>query len=602
MSLCDLPLELFRAIVYEAVISSYFYTSLELRLVNSKPRHRYNIPHASYIHTPTTNRETTEVFDVVVLDSVLDTCFLQHSTSFTISDDLAFTALFRRVTDPAVRAPALVGTIRDFSSRLHAHAPSIPLAKCQETLCRAALQQRTPLSIFNRQASDAVSTDSQHQQPADEMDSATQLTWLACLVHIYNGNLAALKGTPELIEQSFRDRDDPLFGCLALFAVRFSTDDVSIYLYDHSTVCQSPTATRRRLLRDAASHNRVALIRRALVSIYNDDDPGYFPLLASTNNDPAALTRHYDVTASPFPQYLRSAAENGHLDIIHTYLTHWNGTYLNPPHRDRLGKSSAGYLRRTNYRRRAQLIESCMLAACAYGQAAVVNWVINTIGYAVERHRLFEPMTDPLHLVAVSGNISLLRQLIALYKRHVTRDTILRIMAWSAENCDPAVVAVYWEYLHRRPLDDWDPASDTVDFCAGVIVKAWAAGGVRRGDAAQLRVALTRDVAIPDRYLADLVEDAATDGQVGCLAVFRELVPSFDILGRRMMQWSWNGCNRRRVETLLASGVPPPEGFCEDTLRSWSPWDYRLRPVPLVSRSRAKAGVFPQMDVRWTYF
>ncbi|EPS40853.1 hypothetical protein H072_5287 [Dactylellina haptotyla CBS 200.50] len=541
-SINDLPVEILRGIIDQVVLSTGFYAALELRRVN-------------------------KLFDVITLDSALDTSQDDHEDAIylDISDELAFTALHRRVTDSATRSPALVSTIRTLSEKIYDYDPSLELNNIQECLCWTAIIQNSAAGIFNwRKGEYTTSVNAKHKAlqkgiakiEADGYDGDV-LDWYICLIHTFFYDFENLKEVYELMvkrgdkgkygSKPF-DYQNPVFMSIPLAAVRFATHEIAIWCYKNSTIAATIGQEREDFLKIACTFGRTEIIKYLAEESKDLDDT------------------ETELSFGECPRWATSADQ---LELVKVLLVECE-EYL--------------------FKNVAREVQWVFLTACTHGNLGIAKWCVEEKGFSPESGLKTQGLrfNRPLCQATQSGNAELVRWLIEVCQLG-SPDQLRISFEWAMKYAGVDMVELYFE--KGLPVD-----IEASEWVGGPIVEAtFAAAATNRPD--HLKYALKHGVYLTGGDEHTVVAKAASGGAVKSLKVIEEHFGEecWEYVTKMEMRNAIDGRDGRAVEALQAVGIKVPEGWNE---REMLKWDTSAHIIPTFNWSRKKWGYWPY---RWTY-
>ncbi|KAK6511713.1 hypothetical protein TWF481_000619 [Arthrobotrys musiformis] len=530
VTISDLPVEILRSILDQVVLSTGFYGALELRLVN-------------------------KLFDIIVLDSVLDTDRDSHPDTgyLDITPYLTYTALYRRVTDPATRSPLLVSKIRALTAKIHAYEPSLPLDGIREALCWTAILECTGVAIFNwRKGNSYSSINSKHEKIKRELNKSDDvdeewLDWYLGLIYAYNHDFDNLQAVYEKSEAKGKvinlDHESVVFGTIPIVAARYGTEEMAIWAYDHSTICKPRGPARQDFIRYSALFGRIGIIKH-LVEEKGDREEKYLS----------------------FTEVPRWATSFGQFELVKWLL-------------------SDGWMVFEDVSGEAKYI---FLAACTHGNLEIARWIVEEEEFEPEPGEKTKSLRHgrPLCIATQSGNAELVSWLLGIESLGGEEEMLLSFK-WAMRYAGLDMVKLYFE--KGLPID-----VDSEDWIGGAVIRAATDAG-KKGRAEHLRWVMENGVVFKGGDERVLVFKTAQGGSVRCLKVLRDLLDGYESIAKEEIQKAWDVKDRRAVETLLKEGIGKPDGFDESIL---STWKYEMRVVSTFNSSRKEWGYWPYF---WNY-
>ncbi|KAF3920338.1 hypothetical protein ABW20_dc0101018 [Dactylellina cionopaga] len=517
VGLPDLPVEIVRNIIDQVVLSTGFYAALELRRVN-------------------------KLFDIIVLDSVLDIDRDSHIDLgyLGISDDLAYTALHRRVTDTATRSPPLVPRIRLLTDKIHKCQLDIPISTIQQALCWAVIFEHGSLAIFNWRKGEAHNSINRKHDKLNRTLQDTEeeqcLDWYLCLVYTYGYYFARLK---ELHGKGGVDLDyeHPVFGYIPLIAARFSNEDLIIWCYDNSFVAKREGERQSDFLRYTTTHGRIQMME-GLIKTFSQRDGEM--ILSFTD----------------CPKWATGAAQFDMLKLLlgGGYDAFWNLKVE---------------------------LEFVFMTACKHGNLEIAKWVVEEKGFQPTPGPKQKGLrfSRPLCQATQSGNMELVRWLMEL-EGLGTEEQLILSFKWAMKYAGVDMVELYFK--------------KGVPVKSRKIVQATIKAGIL-GRPDHLRMAMQHGVQFLEKDQGTVVYGAAATGNSKCLKVLRELLGEYKEVARAKIQQAWDSEDRRAVETFLEDGIEKPKWYDESRIRTWN---YQARMVPTFNVSRKGWGWWPY---QWNY-
>ncbi|RVD83177.1 uncharacterized protein DFL_007576 [Arthrobotrys flagrans] len=529
-TISSLPVEILRSIIDQVILFTGFYAALELRLVN-------------------------KLFDIIALDSVLDTDRDSHSDTgyLDITADLAYTALHRRVIDTATRSPLLVSKIRSLTTKIHDYEPSLPIDRIRETLCWTAILECGGVAIFNwRRGGSYASINNKHEKIKKELQKTNdehndRLDWYLCLIYAYSHDFENLKRIYERAEEKEKpvnlDHESVAFGTIPIVAARYGTEEMAIWTYDHSTVCKPKGSVRQEFIRYTALFGRIGIMKH-LVEERGDREEKY---LAFTDTP-------------------RWATSFGQVNLLKWLV-------------------KDGWMVFEDVSKEAKYI---FLAACTHGNTEVARWIVEEEGFEPEPGEKTKSLRHgrPLCLATQSGNVELVSWLLDI-ESIGGNDEMLLSFKWAMRYAGLDMVELYFE--KGLPID-----INKDDWVGGKVVKAAIDAG-KKGRAEHLRWVMENGVVFKGGDEHVVVYKTARGGSVKCLKVLRDLLDGYEAIAKEEIQNAWDVRDRRAVETLLKDGIEQPNDFSENTLNRWT---YEMRVVSTFNWSRKKWGYWPYL---WNY-
>ncbi|EGX49859.1 hypothetical protein AOL_s00076g500 [Orbilia oligospora ATCC 24927] len=530
LTISSLPVEILRNIIDQVVLSTGFYAALEVRLVN-------------------------KLFDIIVLDSVLDTDRDSHldTGSLDITPDLAYTALYRRVVDTATRLPLLVSKIRSLTTKIHEYEPSLPIDGIREALCWTAILECGGVAIFNwRKGGFYTSINKKHDKINQEIQKTDKedekwMDWYLSSIYAYSHDFENLTRIYERAEEKGKpvdlDCESVVFGTIPIIAARYGTEEMAIWAYDHSTVCKPKGPVRQEFIRYTALFGRIGIMKH-LVEEKGDRDEKY---LAFTDT----------------PKW---ATSFGQIDLLKWLI-------------------ADAWMVFEDVSKEAKYI---FLAACTHGNTEIARWIVEEEEFEPEPGEKTKSLRHgrPLCLATQSGNVDIVSWLLGL-ENMGTKDEMLLSFKWAMRYAGLDMVKLYFE--KGLPID---PSQN--DWVGGKVVKAAIDAG-RKGRAEHLRWVMENGVVFKGGDEHAVVYKTAEGGSLKCLKVLRDLLEGYETIAKEEIQNAWDVKDRRAVETLLTDGVEKPKGFCENTLNGLK---YQVRVVSTSNWSRKKWGYWPYL---WNY-
>ncbi|KAK6510552.1 hypothetical protein TWF506_009657 [Arthrobotrys conoides] len=529
-TISSLPVEILRDIIDQAILSTGFYAALELRLVN-------------------------KLFDILVLDSVLDTDRDSHLDTgyLDITPNLAYTALHRRVVDPATRSPILVSKIRSLTTKIHEYEPSLSIDGIREALCWTAILECGGVAIFNwRKGGFYSSINSKHERIKKEIlktneEDGEWMDWYLCLIYSYSHDFDNLKRIYERAEEKGNpvdlSRESVVFGNIPIITVRYGTEEMAIWAYDHSTLCKPKGPARQEFIRYTTLFGRIGVIKH-LVEEKGDREEKY---LAFTDTPKWAISF-------------------GQVDFLKWLI-------------------GDGWMVFEDVSKEAKYI---FLAACTHGNTEIARWIVEEEEFEPEPGEKTKSLRlgRPLCLATQSGNVELVSWLLGL-EGMGTKDEMLLSFKWAMRYAGLDMVKLYFE--KGLPID---PSRD--DWVGSKVVKAAIDAG-KKGRAEHLRWVMENGVVFKGGDECAVLYKTAQGGSTKCLKVLRDLLNGYEAIAKGELQNAWDAKDRRAVEALLKDGIEKPNGFSESTLNSWK---YQTRVVSTSNWSRKKWGYWPYL---WNY-
>ncbi|KAK6335100.1 hypothetical protein TWF718_010541 [Orbilia javanica] len=530
ITISNLPVEILRSILDQVILSTGFYAALELRLVN-------------------------KIFDIIVLDSVLDTDRDSHLDTgyLDITPDLAYTALTRRVVDTATRSPLLVSKIRSLTTKIHDYEPSLPVDGIRQALCWTAILECGGVAIFNwRKGGAYASINNKHEKIKKEIKSTDDeqekwLHWYLCLIYAYTHDFENLKRVYEKGEASGisvnLDYESVVFGTIPIIAARYGTEEMAIWTYDHSTICKPRGSLRQEFIRYTALFGRIGVMKH-LVEEKGDREEKYVAF-----------------TDAP-----RWATSFGQVELLKWLV-------------------GDGWMVFEDVSQEAKFI---FLAACTHGNLEVAKWIVEEEEFEPEPGEKTKSLRNgrPLCLATQSGNVELVSWLLDI-ESIGGKDEMLLSFKWAMRYAGLDMVKMYFK--KGLPID-----SDEDGWVGGKVVKAAIDAG-RKGRTEHLKWVMENGVVFKGGDEHALVYKTAQGGSVKCLQVLRDLLDGYETIAKEEIQKAWDVKDRRAVETLLKAGTEQPYGFSENDLNSWK---YEIRVVSTFNCSRKNWGYWPYL---WNY-
>ncbi|KAK6541955.1 hypothetical protein TWF694_007727 [Orbilia ellipsospora] len=538
IGLLSLPVEIFRNIINHVVLTTGFYASLEIRLVN-------------------------KLFDTITLDEVLDTPRKAHkdSNSVTISDELSYTALHRRVIDSVVRSPPIVSTIRTISQKLLAHEPALDIVKIHKCLCWITIMETPASSLFARLKADYDPRQSAIKDRIQELEviefTDEVLDWFLAVYYTVFYEFDNFKRVCERIKERpagdkktpWRiDYISPIFGPIPIMAVRFATEELAIWAYENSTICAYGGTRREEYLRYTSIFGRQSII----LKLFEE-----------------SKTREKYERVLSFGDCPRWAAGAGGLEMVQTLL-HYGDDF-------------------DVYEDVSQELEWVFLAACTHGHYNVALWCVDGGNLKPRRGSKGKGLRygRPLCQATQSGNVEMVRLLMGL-KDFVTQEDLVMSFKWAMRYAGLDMVQLYFE--KGLKIDDEMEGNKTRRKILKVIFDT-----ASKERPQHVEWILEHKVVLEGEDKNAAVRAAANGGAVKCLGVLKKFIRDWEQVANTEIRKAYDLKDRRAVEVLLKVGAEPPEGWNETQVRGW---EYSSHIVALVSHSRKKSGYWPQ---QWNY-
>ncbi|KAF3931398.1 hypothetical protein ABW19_dt0201317 [Dactylella cylindrospora] len=489
-------------------------------------------------------------FDVLVLDSVLDTSRDEHPDIgyHELSDELTYVALLRRVVDTATRNPPLVHKIREITAYLNKFYPDIPTSSIHEALCRSVVLECGGLAIFNyRKGSNHSSISQKHDRlnaALDEMkmDSDT-INWVRGLIYAYSRDIQQLK---ELADARKLDMNETssVFGALPVVAARYADEATALWCYKESSVCKTEQTYRQEFMRYVCCYGRMEAAEHILAE--KDSTGG---------------------KATTFADCPRWAASWGKMEVLRLLL----GRGLEIC--DNMEKQ----------------LEIAFLAACTHGQLDVAKYIVEEMRYVPKpgdkgkglRH------SRPLCLATQSGNVELVRWLLEF--EQLSKPSELELsFKWATRYATIDMVKLYFE--EGLPVDINDN-----EWVGGRVVRA-GIDAAKNGKVEHLRFMMENGVVFRGGDEHSIIYKTAGTGAIKSLKILRELLDGYVEIAPEEFAKAWRMRNRRAMESFIEEGIQLPSWLRKERIRTH--YEYERRIVPIVNWGRKKWGIWPY---QWTY-
>ncbi|KAF3916130.1 hypothetical protein AA313_de0202494 [Arthrobotrys entomopaga] len=538
ISLLDLPVEILRSIINHVVLTTGFYASLEIRLVN-------------------------KLFDTITLDEVLDTPQESHKDfndfdNITVSDELAYTALYGRVIDSVARSPPIVSTIRAISQELLKYEATLDIAKIHRCLCWTAIVKTQPCSIFARLGGSNGFKQTVLRNSIQALESIEfndeVLDWFLAVYYTVFYEFDNLKRVYERIkDRHTKDRmtpwrmdyTSPIFGAIPIIAVRFATEELAIWAYDNSTVCGYGGVRREDFLRYTSIFGRQTIIMKLF-----EESEG----------------RSRSEKIISFGDCPRWAAGAGASDMVRVLLVDGGdfGVFENE----------------------LLELELVFLTACKHGHYDIALMCVEEAQLKPDRGGKGKGLRygRPLCQATQSGNVELVRFLMDL-KDFVNQEELVMSFKWAMRYAGLDMVQLYFE--KGLKIDD------NMKTRRKILKTIFDAASKERPQ--HVEWMLEHKVVLEGEDRNAAVCAAAHGGAVKCLGVLKRFIEDWEQVTNTEMRKAYDLKDRRAVETLLKLGVEPLEGWSERQVRGW---EYDTHIVPIVNHSRKKCGYWPQ---QWNY-